>query len=65
LGFWLCNHWESDKTSGSGNVSGGRLEMPTLEINLFTKASDNTEYKVDGTVLNVSLLSVTQSIMVM
>ena len=43
---------ESDKGAGSSLYSRVGITFPTLEINLYTKATDNTDFKVDGTVLN-------------
>ena len=43
---------ETDKAAGSLNFSRVGVNSPTLEINLFTKANDNTDYKADGTLLN-------------
>ena len=43
---------EGDKITGSANVSRLGVSNPTLAIDLFTKANDNTEYKADGTLLN-------------
>lgn len=43
---------EGDKVAGSANVSRVGVTIPTLEINLFATANDNTEYKADVTLLN-------------
>ncbi len=43
---------ETDKTSGSANVSRVGVTVPTLEINLFAKDVDNSIYLADGVLLN-------------
>ena len=43
---------ESDKGAGSSLYSRVGVTSPTLEINLFTKATDNTDFKADAAVLN-------------
>ncbi len=43
---------ENDKGSGSSLFSRAGVTSPTLEINLLTKGTDNTFFKVDAAVVN-------------
>jgi hypothetical protein len=43
---------ETDKGSGSTNVSRAGVTVPTLEVNLFAKDVDNSIYLADGVLLN-------------